>query len=186
MIKIHFDWPVIAARMASGETIKAIAESLGTADRTLERRCLADQKCRLKELAAKYYDDVTRQDAIDWRGAELLLIQGCPEDKLADYYGLPLPELMRQYESFSGKAWGMFLKATQARRDAVIRRAQWDLLSGGKIAAARWLGIQYLGQSERQDISGTMQWEPVSRISIVIDESEVDSIQQEVDHGAKD
>ncbi len=75
---------------------------------------------------------------------ERLIAIGCTEQETAYVLGISLRTLQRRYRRQ--------IEAGRARRAVSLRRRQWLAAKKGSVPMLIWLGKQYLGQQDRQEI----------------------------------
>lgn len=71
----------------------------------------------------------------------------CTYDEIAEQTGISRGSLERDF--------GTAIKDGHEHGKASLRRAQWSTAAGGNATMQIWLGKQWLGQTDRQDINTT-------------------------------
>ena len=96
---------------------------------------------------------------IDTKTVEAMAAIGCTTDEIASVVGCSDKLLETRY--FAHMVNG------RVKRNESLRRMQWKAARAGNIAMLIWLGKQYLGQSDKQDVnhgntdSGALQIEVI-------------------------
>ena len=84
---------------------------------------------------------------IDYEQVEKLAGIQCTQEEIASWLGCSVDTLTR-----SDKFCGIYKKGISKGRMS-MRRKQWKALDEGNTTMLVWLGKQYLGQSDKQDIN---------------------------------
>ena len=97
---------------------------------------------------------------IDYEAVEKLANLQCTQEEIASYLGCSVDTLTRN-EKFCG-----IYKAGLDRGRMSLRRHQWKALEEGNTTMLVWLGKQYLGQRDKNELTGAdgkdlvMTWLP--------------------------
>jgi len=89
-----------------------------------------------------------KRTKIDFEKAEKLATIMCTQSEIAAVLDVPLSDLEHNPE---------FLRIHKKGMDngrASLRRMQYAAANGGNVTAQIWLGKQYLGQKDRQELTG--------------------------------
>ena len=78
---------------------------------------------------------------------EKLAKYGCTTREIADFYGCD--------ESLISKSYSEYVTKGKANLKKRLRELQWASAKSGNVTMQIWLGKQYLGQAEKQDITTT-------------------------------
>ena len=84
---------------------------------------------------------------LDTKQVEQLAGYGCTDTEIASFFDISRTTLERNYEQY----------ITKGRESGKIRlrQMQWASAKKGNVAMLIWLGIQILGQSDKQEITTT-------------------------------
>lgn len=97
---------------------------------------------------------------IDYSLVEKLSTIQCTQEEIAEIVGVNVRTLQRDDE------FCRIYKKSMEYGKSSLRRMQWKAAETGNTTMLVWLGKQYLGQSEKQDLSiDTVQKEAVDAIS---------------------
>lgn len=91
---------------------------------------------------------------IDYAACEKLARIMCTQSEIAEVLGVSLSTLEHDKEFLR-----IHKKGIEAGK-ASLRRMQWKSAEGGNVTSQIWLGKQYLGQRDKQEVehSGTISW----------------------------
>ena len=87
---------------------------------------------------------------IDYESVEKLAGMMCTQEEIASFLGISVRTLQRDAEFCR-----IYNKAMDNGRSA-LRRMQWKSAQSGNTRMQIWLGKQYLGQRDKQDIDHTV------------------------------
>ena len=96
---------------------------------------------------------------IDTKTVEAMAAIGCTTSEIASVVGCSPRLLETRYYAH--------MESGRVRRNEGLRRLQWKAAKAGNVAMLIWLGKQYLGQSDKQDVnhgntdSGALQIEVI-------------------------
>jgi hypothetical protein len=102
---------------------------------------------------------------IDYELVERLSRLHCTQVEIAEALGLSVDTLQRD-----DKFCGIYKRGIEQGR-ASLRRLQWDAAENGDKTMLVWLGKQYLGQRDKQDVENTVK----------MDKSPVEELLQSID-----
>lgn len=104
---------------------------------------------KLKKLEDKKVKKAGRPKIIlDYVLIEKLSHIQCTQEEIASMLGVSVDTLQRDI-----KFCGIYKKG-QEQGKMSLRRLQWKLADNGNTTMAIWLGKQYLGQTDKQELSG--------------------------------
>lgn len=85
---------------------------------------------------------------INWEDVRKLSLLQCTENEIASFLGVSVDTLLRRKEFCELHKKGM----EEGRMS--LRRLQWKKAQDGNTTMLIWLGKQYLGQSDKQELTG--------------------------------
>jgi len=85
---------------------------------------------------------------IDWVTVEKLALLQCTQEEIASFVGVSV-DTLRNRKEFIG-----IYKKGQLEGKMSLRRLQWKKANEGNVTMIIWLGKQYLGQSDKQELTG--------------------------------
>lgn len=85
---------------------------------------------------------------INWEDVRKLSLLQCTQNEIASFLGVSVDTLLRRKEFCELHKKGM----EEGRMS--LRRLQWKKAQEGNTTMLIWLGKQYLGQSDKQELSG--------------------------------
>ena len=85
---------------------------------------------------------------INWEDVRKLSLLQCTQNEIASFLGVSVDTLLRRKEFCELHKKGM----EEGRMS--LRRLQWKKAQDGNTTMLIWLGKQYLGQSDKQELSG--------------------------------
>ncbi len=88
-----------------------------------------------------------KKKEIDWELVEKLASIMCTQEEIAYVVGVSVDTLSRR------KEFAEVIKKGQAKGKASLRRMQWKSAENGNATMQIWLGKQWLGQVEKQEIN---------------------------------
>ena len=91
---------------------------------------------------------------IDTKEVEKLASYGCTNIEIASFFGCD--------ESLIRKSYSEFITKGQENGKTKLRKLQWKQAEKGNVPMLIWLGKQYLGQSDKQEIDHNVR--PIDEI----------------------
>lgn len=85
---------------------------------------------------------------INWEDVRKLSLLQCTQNEIASFLGVSVDTLLRRKEFCELHKKGM----EEGRMS--LRRLQWKKANEGNVTMLIWLGKQYLGQSDKQELTG--------------------------------
>ena len=85
---------------------------------------------------------------INWGQVEKLAMLQCTEKEIASFCGISVDTLRRR------KEFCLLHKKGMEEGRMSLRRLQWKKAQDGNTTMLIWLGKQYLGQSDKQELTG--------------------------------
>jgi hypothetical protein len=85
---------------------------------------------------------------IDWEDVRKLSLLQCTQNEIASFLGVSVDTLLRRKEFCE-----LYKKGMEEGRMS-LRRLQWKKAQDGNTTMLIWLGKQYLGQSDKQELTG--------------------------------
>jgi len=89
----------------------------------------------------------------DWASVDYMCIIHCTGEEIAGVLGMDYDTLNRNSKDQKGMPISEYIKEHQAGGKMSLRRAQWKSAEGGNASMLIWLGKQWLGQKEVQEIT---------------------------------
>lgn len=85
---------------------------------------------------------------INWEDVRKLSLLQCTQNEIASFLGVSVDTLLRRKEFCE-----LYKKGMEEGRMS-LRRLQWKKAQDGNTTMLIWLGKQYLGQSDKQELTG--------------------------------
>lgn len=76
----------------------------------------------------------------------------CTKDEISSVLGMSTRTLDRRLKEMGQENFDTLYKKNRAHGNASLRRMQWKQADGGNTAMQIWLGKQYLGQQDKQQL----------------------------------
>lgn len=92
--------------------------------------------------------------AEDWKTIDNACKIHCTGEEIASLLGVSYDTLERRVKEAHGIRCADYIQQKTAASKASLRRMQWQAAQGGNPTMLIWLGKQYLGQAEKQEMSG--------------------------------
>lgn len=89
----------------------------------------------------------------DWASVDYMCMIHCTGEEIAGVLGMDYDTLNRNCKDTHGIPISEYIKKHQSGGKMSLRRAQWKAAESGNVSMMIWLGKQWLGQAERQEIS---------------------------------
>ena len=90
---------------------------------------------------------------VDWKLVESLCRFHSPACEIADHLSMTMDTLDRRAQEAHGKTFAQYVSEKQNGWGKIrLRQLQWKAAESGNVSMLIWLGKQYLGQSDKQDI----------------------------------
>lgn len=89
----------------------------------------------------------------DWASVDYMCMIHCTGEEIAGVLGMDYDTLNRNSKDTHGIPISEYIKKHQSGGKMSLRRAQWKAAESGNVSMMIWLGKQWLGQAERQEIS---------------------------------
>jgi len=90
----------------------------------------------------------------DWRQIIDMCQIHCTGEEIASVLGISYDTLARRIKDASGLGFAEYYAQKSAGGKNSLRRTQWKLAQNGNATMLIWLGKQWLGQKDKQEISG--------------------------------
>ena len=85
---------------------------------------------------------------INWEDVRKLSLLQCTQNEIASFLGVSVDTLLRR------KEFCVLHKKGMEEGRMSLRRLQWKKANEGNVTMLIWLGKQYLGQSDKQELTG--------------------------------
>lgn len=89
---------------------------------------------------------------IDLGRVETMMRIHCTKEEIASVLGMSTRTLDRRLKEMGQENFDTLYKKNRAHGNASLRRMQWKQADGGNTAMQIWLGKQYLGQQDKQQL----------------------------------
>lgn len=91
---------------------------------------------------------------IDWKVFEKLCGLQCTQEEIASYFECSVDTIDRACKKNYNKYFAEIFRDKRRRGKISLRRTQYQLALDGDKTMLIWLGKQYLGQTEKHEVSG--------------------------------
>ena len=91
----------------------------------------------------------------DWASVDYMCMIHCTGEEIAGVLGMDYDTLNRNSKDTHGIPISEYIKQKMNGGNMSLRRAQWKAAESGNVSMLIWLGKQWLGQKEQQEISIT-------------------------------
>lgn len=88
-----------------------------------------------------------------WKSVDYMCMIHCTGEEIAGVLGMDYDTLNRNCKDTKGCYISEYIKEHQMGGKMSLRRAQWKSAESGNVSMQIWLGKQWLGQKESQEIS---------------------------------
>lgn len=88
----------------------------------------------------------------DWASVDYMCMIHCTGEEIAGVLGMDYDTLNRNSKEFKGMPISEYIKQHQNGGKMSLRRAQWKAAESGNVSMLIWLGKQWLGQREQQEV----------------------------------
>ena len=89
----------------------------------------------------------------EWASVDYMSLIHCTGEEIAGVLGMDYDTLNRNSKDTHGIPISEYIKQHQNGGKMSLRRAQWKSAEGGNVTMQIWLGKQWLGQKEQQEIT---------------------------------
>lgn len=89
---------------------------------------------------------------IDMDRVEAMMRIHCTKDEISSVLGMSTRTLDRRLKEMGEENFDTLYKKNRAHGNASLRRMQWRQADNGNTAMQIWLGKQYLGQQDKQQV----------------------------------
>lgn len=89
---------------------------------------------------------------IDWDQVDKLLFIQCTQEEIAAFFECSIDTLNNRSKEVNGITFSEYSAQKRQKGRASLRRRQWQLMEAGNVVMNIWLGKQYLGQAEKQEV----------------------------------
>lgn len=89
----------------------------------------------------------------EWDSVKYMCMIHCTGEEIAGVMQMDYDTLNRNCKDKFGFGISEYIKRNQSNGKMSLRRAQWKAAESGNVSMLIWLGKQWLGQREQQDIS---------------------------------
>lgn len=91
---------------------------------------------------------------IDWETVDKLCMLHCTQVEIASVIDISVDTLDKAVKREKGMGFTEYFKIKSAKGKISLRRKQYDIADRGDKTMLIWLGKQWLGQAEKQEITG--------------------------------
>jgi hypothetical protein len=89
---------------------------------------------------------------IDWEEFDKLCEMQCTEEEIAAWFGCSVDTVERRCKERNGATFAEVFAQKRKAGMVSLRRVQWRTALKGNVTMQIWLGKQYLGQRDKQEI----------------------------------
>lgn len=89
---------------------------------------------------------------LNWEEFDKLCAMQCSQREIAGWFDVSVDTIERRVEETWGIKFAEYFEEKRSAGKIALRRKQFDVAMGGNVALLIWLGKQYLGQSDKQDV----------------------------------
>lgn len=89
----------------------------------------------------------------EWESIDYMCMIHCTGEEIAGVLGMDYDTLNRNCKDQKGMYISEYIKQKSNGGKMSLRRAQWKSAEGGNVTMQIWLGKQWLGQKDSQDIT---------------------------------
>lgn len=90
---------------------------------------------------------------IDWKEFDKLCALQCTEQEIADWFEMCTDTLETRIKETYGVTFSELFRQKRGKGKIALRRMQMQTAESGNPTMQIWLGKQYLGQTDKQDLS---------------------------------
>lgn len=92
-----------------------------------------------------------------WASIDYMCMIHCTGEEIAGVLGMDYDTLNRNCKETKGMYISEYIKQHQNGGKMSLRRAQWKSAENGNVTMQIWLGKQWLGQTEKQEVAISTQ-----------------------------
>lgn len=92
-------------------------------------------------------------DEKQWKSVDKMCEIHCTGEEIASVLDMDYDTLNRNCKEQKGMAISEYIKQHQNEGKMSLRRAQWKSAEGGNVTMQIWLGKQWLGQRDQQEVT---------------------------------
>ena len=111
----------------------------------------------------------------DWNSVDYMCMIHCTGEEIAGVLGMDYDTLNRNCKDTHGIPISEYIKMHSQGGKMSLRRAQWKSAEGGNVSMQIWLGKQWLGQKDQQDITVVTDDETIIAMSDYFDKKKRDT-----------
>ena len=137
------------------------------------KKKVAKKKAR-KKTSGKRGPEPTE---IDWPTVDKLCLIQCTGEEIASVLNISYDTLERACKREKKTKLAEYIGQKKEGGKASLRRKQWKLVEAGNATMCIWLGKQYLGQTDKQEVSGPDGGPQIHRM---IDKEEYKKLREEM------
>lgn len=89
---------------------------------------------------------------IDWAEFDKLCALQCSQREIASWFDCSEDTIERAVKREKGESFAEYFEQKRGKGKIALRRKQYEVAMSGNVALLIWLGKQYLGQSDKQEI----------------------------------
>lgn len=91
---------------------------------------------------------------IDWEEFDKLCLIQCTLEEIANWFKCSVDTIENRCKAEKGLLFSEYFKKASAGGKISLRRKQFQAANAGSVPMLIWLGKQYLGQSDKNEIAG--------------------------------
>lgn len=111
----------------------------------------------------------------DWNSVDYMCMIHCTGEEIAGVLGMDYDTLNRNCKETHNMPISEYIKMHSQGGKMSLRRAQWKSAEGGNVSMQIWLGKQWLGQKDQQDITVVTDDETIVAMSDYFDKKKRDA-----------
>jgi len=107
---------------------------------------------------------------IDWGEFDKLCLMQCTLIEIADWFGCSVDTIENRCRGDKKLLFSEYFKKKSVGGKVSLRRSQFKAANGGNVTMLIWLGKQYLGQKDRQEITDASKAIPI-KVEIKVEDA---------------
>lgn len=91
---------------------------------------------------------------IDYKILNKLCAIQCTQQEIADWFECSIDTIERAIKRDKGMIFAEYSGQKRKKGRISLRRKQWEVAMEGNVSMLIWIGKQYLGQTDKQEVTG--------------------------------
>jgi len=161
--------------------------------KTKKKKIDETKKNKYGRSRASYLGNTNAEKKIPWAQVDSLLKIGCTGEEIAEHFGVHYDTIVNHCKKEHGCTFSEYLKTKATGFHMSIRRMQFKMLTGERgekkdgtkyyidkpsVAMAIFLGKNYLGQTDKQELSNNPE-NPLNIMALLVASSKAEKDDQE-------